>query len=81
MAVIVPKKVQIGVRISEKQKETWEVYIKDSDELVTMTGLVRKAVSEKINGRDQPQAQQSPAIARDAEELRDDINRIRKDVR
>lgn len=74
-------KVQINVQVDEEQKSDWEGFIEESGRYSSLSGLIRSAVEKEINGDDAQPSMESPAISSDVQDLKDQVDRIRKDVR
>jgi Arc/MetJ-type ribon-helix-helix transcriptional regulator len=74
-------KVQINVQVDEKQKSDWEGFVEESGRYSSLSGLIRSAVEKEINGDDAQPSMESPALSSDVQDLKDDVARIRKDVR
>lgn len=72
--------VQVNLRVDEAQKEHWEEYLDETHEYSSLSQLIRSAVEAEIQETDQPSNAVAPGITSDIEELKDDLERVRKDV-
>jgi|GEM_PF-3431601 len=75
------EKVQINMRVDPEFKREVESYVEESNEYTSVTGLIRGAVNAKLKTGDDPIQQSSPAIQSDVQDIKDDLERVRKDVR
>lgn len=75
------EKTLVNFRIGVKQKEAWEEYIEETGAYTTLTQLILNSVQAEINGSHQPGTGESPALSNDIAQLRDDLQRVKKDVR
>lgn len=71
----------INLRVDAKQKAEWEQYVEDSGRFSTVSGLIRASVESEINDESPPPSVESPGLASDVEDLQEEVERIRKDVR
>lgn len=76
-----PESVQINLRASAEQKEDWEQYVEESRRFGSLSDLIRATVEAEINQDAEPETSESPALASDIEQVKQDLERVRKGVR
>lgn len=68
-------------RLDEERKAEWEAYIEEHDQYETVAELIRGAVAAERKRSDDNNGPESPALSQDVQQLREDVDRIKKDVR
>lgn len=72
--------VQINLRVKESQKEEWEEYWREDGEFTSLSDLIRTSVHREISSNGEESEMPSPAITSDIQELKRNLERVRKDV-
>lgn len=72
--------VQINLRVKEWQKEEWEEYWREDGDFTSLSDLIRKSVSREISSDEEESEMPSPAITSDIQDLKRNLERVRKDV-
>lgn len=67
-------------RLGEDTKEEWQEYVDDHWEYQSIAELVRGAVNAEIN-RSEQDSPESPGLSNDIQQVQDDLERVKKDVR
>ncbi|GAB3684438.1 hypothetical protein GCM10028857_13420 [Salinarchaeum chitinilyticum] len=75
------ERVQINLLVNEEQKAEWEDYVEESREYSSLSQLIRSGVEAEINRDSESTPSSSPALSTDIQELKEDLDRVRKDVR
>ena len=76
------EKDQIILRVDSSQKEAWDEFVEESGKYSSRSGLIRTAVEKEIHGEQQENdPSESPALSADVRDLKNDLERVRRDVR
>lgn len=73
---------QINLRVDSSTKEKWERFLEETGAYKTISELIRNAVQAEIKDDDtRNSGTESPALASDIQDISEDLERVRKDVR
>ncbi len=72
--------VQVNLRVEKDQKEHWEEYLKETHQFSSLSDLIRSAVEAEISDDGQQTSPESPALSSDIQELKKNLERMRKDM-
>jgi len=73
-------KEQINLRVDPAQKERWQSHVEQSDQFVTLSGLIRTSVETTLQDDEHAEATPSPAVASDIQRLQEELTEVRKNV-
>ncbi|UWG48183.1 hypothetical protein HSRCO_1905 [Halanaeroarchaeum sp. HSR-CO] len=73
---------QVNLRVDESTKAEWKEYLEESGRVHTLTDLIKVSVDEKISSEEgeDDTAGVSPALENDIQDLKDELEDVRKDV-
>jgi hypothetical protein len=70
----------VNLRVEEEQKKHWEEYLDETYQYNSLSQLIRSAVEAEISDTNHQTSSESPAVASDIQEMKDELERVRKDV-